>query len=348
MISTAPETINAPIRKLLFGYHHIVMSTIESSNNSMLLLISKCLPSHHFQLAESRYGEQQKELLTALADAEKALRGKDSPCQTHPISDSLRVPLANSLRQPMSNTTRQPTVEFLSEFLRQPMSDSLRLKMSETSKAPESALKASNNPDPVLPVLSDHRTRDSVNFDNHPPVTPSREAVKGYGRGSAADMDTDKCSASLSSTIMEEGDSVLGEIQRTLYTPAANRYLSRHHDLDKAYPTSTPSFLSTSFTSPTRESEKALHSPGGTRVYSEQVLAGDERHVSVALRAYALSVAQDENAWHSPALTESSLIRSYPTPSLGRDTRGTDLKPVNMFTEDEIVNMSQTSERTRI
>jgi hypothetical protein len=224
------------------------------------------------------------------------------------------------------------------------MSDSLRLKMSEMSKVPESALKASNDPDSVLPVLSDNRTRDSVS--NHPPVTPSCGAVKGYGRGSAADMDTDKCSASLSSTIMEEGDSVLGEIQRTLYTPAANRYLSRHHDLDKAYPTSTPSFLSTS--SPTRESDNPQHSPGGTRVYSEQVLAGDERHVSVALRAYALSVARDENAWHSPALTDSNLIRSYPTPSLGRDTRGSDFLPVNMFTEDEIVNMSQTSERTRI
>ena len=228
------------------------------------------------------------------------------------------------------------------------MSDSLRLKMSETSKAPESAVKASGSPDSVLRVLADHRTREYANNDHHPPATHTHGPVKGYERRSAVAMEMDQCSASLSSTIMEEGDSVLGEIQRTLYTPAANRYLSRHHDFDKAYPTSTPSFLSTSFSSPARESAQALHSPGGTRVYSEQVLAGDERHVSVALRAYALSVAQDENAWQSPAVTGNSLTRSYPTPSLGRDTRASDLLPVNMFTEDEIVNMSQTTERTRI
>lgn len=252
----------------------------------------------------------------------------------------------------MSDATRQPTVEFLSEFLRQPMSDSLRLKMSETSKAPESAVKAGSNPDSALRVRSDHQTRDSVINDMCQPVTHTNGSVQGHGigRGSAAGVGIgmDRCSASLSSTIMEEGDSVLGEIQKALYTPAANRYLSRNIDLDKAYPTSTPSFLSTSFSSPVREPNTAPLSPGGTRVYSEQLLAGDERHVSVALRAFALSVAQDENAWHSPAVPEKSLQRLYPTPALGRDTVTSRPLPVNTFTEDEIVNMSQTTGRTRI
>ena len=80
----------------------------------------------------------------------------------------------------------------------------------------------------------------------------------------------------------------------------------------------------------------------GSGVYSEKVLAGDERHVSVALRAYAMSVAEEEKkSWHSPLN-----MKNYPHQTFSASTlRGAGdpsvLRPVRMFTEDEIVSKSQ-------
>ena len=148
----------------------------------------------------------------------------------------------------------------------------------------------------------------------------------------------------LSSTIIDEGDSVLGEIQKTLYTPAANRYpLYRNN---AAYSATTPSFLNTSYSSPTKDSPPSVYTPGGTRVYAEKVVAGDERHVSIALRAYAMSVVEEEKKiWHSPIERETSnsnfnLNSNLKSSGLG-SIPGSELRPVRMFTEDEIVNTSQ-------
>ena len=230
--------------------------------------------------------------------------------------------------------------------MRQPIPDLSRQKISELKDDLQDRNRSSRHL--YRPVATSHQSTT----EPHLPIPTLTEGtargnshdegrVQGVERKSGDDSNCGTCS-SPPSTIIGEGDSLLGEIQKALYTPAAHRYpLSRNMGSERVLISSTPSFLSTSYASPLRDSlERSPCKPLGTGVYSEKVLAGDERHVSVALRAYAMSVAEDEKkAWHSPVNMKNYTYQSLSVePSV--------LRPVRMFTEDEIVSKSQSLEGT--
>ena len=123
---------------------------------------------------------------------------------------------------------------------------------------------------------------------------------------------------SISSTIYDDDDEdkILDLEHQPLYTPSfaepsstsAERRSRSYHSLSHTVPTPTRtptrSCLSSSFSSPVRYSlssslirddqlspKETKKSPGG---YTKKIIAGDEKHVSVALRAYALSVVEEE------------------------------------------------------
>lgn len=305
------------------------------------------------QLAESRYGEQQKELLAALGEAELALREKD-PSSANGCMPSSETPHTTVSVAPLRHVSAGPTESFdhfISEFVRQPKPDLSQQRNTDLL-----------NDDPQDRLLSSRhfiRSDGTSHLSNTDISSAHNVAVKTV-RGSSHDEDRahrregkrdddSNCGTCSSppSTIIGEGDSVLGEIQKALYTPAAHRYpLSRNVGSDRVLLSSTPSFLSTSYASPLRESlERSPYNPIGTGVYSEKILAGDERHVSVALRAYAMSVAEDEKkAWHSPVNMQNYLHKSLPNPTLRGGVEPPTLQPVRMFTEDEIVSKSQSPE----
>lgn len=289
-------------------------------------------------------------------------------------SDTPRKALQSSLQKPLPDT-KYPIVEFASDFLNQPMSESLRSTMPRTpvytprtphTTSTQIELENMNDPAEVQDQVEVEKSRRGryrdVSSPHSEPLGDNkyRVAERGSdradirrGEGGAdmrggeggADMRMEEgIQAVLSSTIIDEGDSVLGEIQKALYTPAANRYPSYRNSA--AYSATTPSFLNISYSSPTKESPPSEYTPGGTRVYAEKIVAGDERHVSIALRAYAMSVAEDEKKiWHSPierGREQNNLNSNFN--SLGTNSfPGSELKPVRMFSEDEIVNTSQRS-----
>lgn len=302
-------------------------------------------------MAESRYGEQQKELLAALGEAELALREKDPSTANGciPSSESLHSTVSAVPLRYESAGPPESFDHFISEFVRQPKPDFSQQRNAYSSKDdPQDRLHSSRHF--LRSDGTSHLSNTDVNISTH---TVAVGAVRGtthdedrsHRREGKRDDDSicGTCS-SPPSTIIGEGDSVLGEIQKALYTPAAHRYpLSRNVGSDRVLLSSTPSFLSTSYASPLRESlERSPYNPIGTGVYSEKILAGDERHVSVALRAYAMSVAEDEKkAWHSPVNMQNYLHKSLPNPTLRGVVEPSALQPVRMFTEDEIVSKSQ-------
>ena len=299
-------------------------------------------------MAESRYGDQQRDLLEALGEAELALQEKDPLVANSclPFSESLHNMVPSAPVRPLLDVPKQSTDHFFTDNVGQPIVD-LNQEMNTDHQARDSS--------PRHLVRSDgtsHLSNAEMDLST-PTVTVG--AVRGSSRyedrvqqqGKSGDDSNCGTCSSPPSTIIGEGDTVLGEIQKALYTPAAHRYpLSRNNESDRVLISSTPSFLSTSYASPLKESlERSPYIPMSTGVYSEKVLAGDERHVSVALRAYAMSVAEDEKkAWHSTVN-----MKNYFNPSLSVPThRGagvpSELRPVRMFTEDEIVSKSQSPE----
>ena len=220
-----------------------------------------------------------------------------------------------------------------------------------------------------------------------------RESING------ADFDKPYYSTeySMSSTISDDEDTILGREQELLHTPsfagpsptsAEHRPRSSfYHSHTVPTPTRTPtkSCLSSSFSSPVRYSlssslisddhvsPKLIHkSPGG---YTKKIIAGDEKHVSVALRAYALSVVEEEkisasagNFFSNEIDTEGQNFSYSPHSVLhDRDGRYRDQEreregeretqyrsaagrkvsgrspSKTYYTEDEIVELSQTS-----
>ena len=296
-------------------------------------------------MAESRYGEQQKELLAALGEAELALLEKD-PSRANGCLPNVHRAMSAAPQRPLSDGPKQSIDHFFPDIMRQPIPDLSRQKISELKDDLQDRNRSSRHL--YRPVATSHQSTT----EPHLPIPTLTEGtargnshdegrVQGVERKSGDDSNCGTCS-SPPSTIIGEGDSLLGEIQKALYTPAAHRYpLSRNMGSERVLISSTPSFLSTSYASPLRDSlERSPCKPLGTGVYSEKVLAGDERHVSVALRAYAMSVAEDEKkAWHSPVNMKNYTYQSLSVePSV--------LRPVRMFTEDEIVSKSQSLEGT--
>lgn len=307
-------------------------------------------------MAESRYGEQQKELLAALGEAELALREKDpssaSASSYPPFAESLHnrntmssLPLKSVLADP-----KQSTDHFFSDYVRQSTQVPTRPKVSESSRHDSQDL----NQLPVHILRSDGAhlsnaelqvsaftvaVKDGTENSHDEDKVQGREGYRGD------DSNCGTCS-SPPSTIIGEGDSVLGDINKALYTPSAHRYhLSRNTVSDRVLVSSTPSFLSTSYASPLGESlERSHYKPlgQGSGVYSEKVLAGDERHVSVALRAYAMSVAEEEKkSWHSPVNMKNYPHQTFSVSTLRGAGDPSSIRPVRMFTEDEIVSKSQ-------
>ena len=221
-----------------------------------------------------------------------------------------------------------------------------------------------------------------------------RESING------ADFDKPYYSTeySMSSTISDDEDTILCREQELLHTPsfagpsptsAEHRPRSSfYHSHTVPTPTRTPtkSCLSSSFSSPVRYSlssslisddhvsPKLIHkSPGG---YTKKIIAGDEKHVSVALRAYALSVVEEEkisasagnffsneidtegqNFSYSPHSVlhdrdgryrdqererEGERETQYRSAATGRKVSGRSPSKI-YYTEDEIVELSQTS-----
>ena len=302
-------------------------------------------------MAESRYGEQQKELLAALGEAELALREKD------PSSVSSYLPFAESPHNTMSSVPSKPvladpkqsTDHFFSDYVRQSTQVPTRPKVNESSRHDSQDL----NQFSVHMLRSDGASHLS---NAELQVSPFTVAVKEGGENShdedrvqgregprGDDSNCGTCS-SPPSTIIGEGDSVLGDINKVLYTPSAHRYpLSRNAVSERVLVSSTPSFLSTPYASPLGESlERSHYNPVGSGVYSEKVLAGDERHVSVALRAYAMSVAEEEKkSWHNPLNMKNYPHQTFSVSTLRGAGDPSVMRPVRMFTEDEIVSKSQ-------
>ena len=165
-------------------------------------------------------------------------------------------------------------------------------------------------------------------------------------------------STSFSSSLLhDEGDTVLGDIKKALYSPYVTtqnspiRRQSREIEMNKSMHTSTPSFFS-SFTSPPRErtvltgAEEYQYTPRGSRVFTQKTIAGDEKHVSIALRAYAMSVVEEERIINSPIMNRKYLNYSYPMHSdlmIPTDRSNDTLVPLRMYSDDEIIEMSQTN-----
>jgi hypothetical protein len=137
-------------------------------------------------------------------------------------------------------------------------------------------------------------------------IKKSESAIKSNGNGNAHDM----------SVIESESDSVLGDILRAIKPPLKNNhdnhYNSHHKNRLKSTPKksekndydsefknsdkfskSFPLYLSPDTKSNNNSPIKNMESPSG-RTYIEKMIAGDAKHVSVALRAYAMSVVEEE------------------------------------------------------
>jgi hypothetical protein len=113
------------------------------------------------------------------------------------------------------------------------------------------------------------------------------------------------------SVIENESDSVLGDILRALASPLKNGNSPHKHQYKSPYTNNerkensnekndkfSKSF--SSYLSPDDKNKNYsnckindLESPSG-RTYIEKMIAGDAKHVSVALRAYAMSVVEEE------------------------------------------------------
>lgn len=112
------------------------------------------------------------------------------------------------------------------------------------------------------------------------------------------------------SVIENESDSVLGDILRALASPLKNgnspyknQYKSPYTKNEKKNSNEKNNKFSKSFSSYLSPDDKNKNysyskindseSPSG-RTYIEKMIAGDAKHVSVALRAYAMSVVEEE------------------------------------------------------
>lgn len=184
--------------------------------------------------------------------------------------------------------------------------------------------------------------------------------------------------SSTSSTICndDDDDSLTGDIQKLLYSPSFVAHSPQpipeakkksdsfyYHTIPTPVRTPIKSSLSSSFPSPNhvltsfssdnRMSPKEIRKSPGS--YTKKIIAGDEKHVSVALRAYALSVVEDEKSnnvienFHKNS--EEYFDFSYPPQSIskvgekggGRNIEREGGREDITFTEDEIIEMSQTS-----
>lgn len=303
-------------------------------------------------MAESRYGEQQKELLAVLGEAELALREKDpsSVSSYPPFAESLHNPMSSLPLKPVLADPKQSTDHFFSDYVRQSTQVPTRPKLNESSRHDSQDLNqfpvhmprsdgASNLSNAVLQVSAFTVASKDCRENSH-----DEDRVQGRVGPRGDDSNCGTCS-SPPSTIIGEGDSVLGDINKVLYTPSAHHYpLSRNAVSERVLVSSTPSFLSTPYASPLGDSlERSHYNPlGGSGVYSEKVLAGDERHVSVALRAYAMSVAEEEKkSWHSPLNMKNYPHQTFSVSTLRGAGDPSVIRPVRMFTEDEIVSKSQ-------
>jgi hypothetical protein len=279
-----------------------------------------------YQIAENRYGEQQKDLLQALREAEISLQDRHLSPSVSYTQRSPSYDQSNNLF-PAGQKSERRDFSYSKGLFDQ--SDNVLLDGYKSERRDFSYSKGS-------PYNSNQfsfsQATSTYPFFPYVPLIDGQNERKeeSYTKNSPTSLET-------------ESNVVLGDINRALSSPplhsaetnASSRSIS---NIAKT----TPTFISPKKSASSLENSirKNIYSPLGgkqfnlgDKIYIEKIIAGDEKHVSVALRAYAMSISEEEKIIHSPGNLFSS------TDTDKREEEG--FIPKRIYGDDDIVKMAQ-------